>query len=178
MKMEKSILGVVLLLSVGPATAADWSAHGFLGSLGTDRLGGIGSSKSTLGVGVDFETPSIDASARFWRLAEKLDDDAGISPETGGTIEAGRRLGPWRAGVAVVQADGQRFNYASIGIHARHARLDWWVPLGGDSRFGLRAELRAPLAGGWTARIHYEYFGRQDPDIKISHVGMGIGRTF
>lgn len=170
---------LLMLLLIGLATAGDWRAQTFFGSLNTDRLGGTGSSKSTAGVAFDFNARDIAASVRVWRIAEKLDDDAGISPVSGGSIEASRRFsGPWRAGASVVQTDIQRFTYITLGMAVRDAGIDWLVPVTIESRFGLRARLRAPLSGGWFAQIHYEYVGRQDPDIKISNIGIGAGRSF
>ena len=165
------------LLLIALATASDLSVNGFTGGTNTDKLGGVGSSKSIGGVGVDVTGRKTHASVTLWHIAERLDDDAGISPRYGSTVEIGRRfMGPWRAGLLYSHTDANRFAHVAVGLASRHASVDWLVPID-DSRFGLRARLRAPLSGCWFAQAQYDYVGRQDPDIKISTIGLGIGRS-
>ncbi len=174
-----SILAVSLAIA-GQVHAADSviSVTPSIGSINTDRLGGIGSSKSTAGVDLNIDRRGYNFGARLWRIAERLDDDAGISPRSGGTADINLNLpGPWRVGGMVATADGYRFSYATAGLGSVHTDAALLVPLN-DARFGLRVRLRAPLSGGWHAQVHYEYTGRQDPDIKIVNVGLGIGKTF
>lgn len=176
MLIGASSVALLLLLIVGFASASDWGVSVFGGGISADKLGGVGSMKSSAGVGVDFTGRDVSASAAIWRITEKLDDDAGISPVHGGTIEASRRfMGSWRVGALYAWTDVDRFVHATIGLANRNASIDWLVPIN-DSRFGLRARLRAPISGCWFAQAQYEYLGRQDPDIKISSIGLGIGR--
>ena len=149
-----------------------------IGSINTDRLGGIGSSKSVAGIDLAIDRRDYIVGVRLWRIAEKLDDDAGISPVSGATVDIDWRWpGQWRTGLLLASADDNRFGYATAGVGSKHADAALLIPLN-DSRFGLRARLRAPLSGGWHAQAHYEYTGRQDPDIKIVNIGLGIGRSF
>lgn len=100
-------------------------------------------------------------------------------PQEGG---ASLRAAGWkcigeRGGGLLSTADDHRFAYATAGLQSKNADIDLLIPVN-DSRFGLRARLRSTFSAGWFAQIHYEYTGRQDPDIKIVNIGMGVGRTF
>ena len=178
MRIIENVLLASLLMWLVPATAADRaSIVPSIGSINTDRLGGIGSSKSVAGLDLAIDRHDYAISLWLWRLAEKLDDDVGVSPRSGGTIDINWKLpGPWRAGGMVATADRHRFAYATVGVGSTHADAALLIPVN-DSRFGLRVRLRAPLSGRWYAQTHYEYIGRQDPDIKIVNVGLGIGRS-
>ena len=170
-------LALITLVAIGSAADRATITHS-IGSINTDRLGGIGSSKSVAGIDLAIDRRDYIVGVRLWRIAEKLDDDAGISPVSGATVDIDWRWpGPWRTGLLLASADDNRFGYATAGVGSKHADAALLIPLN-DSRFGLRARLRAPLSGGWHAQAHYEYTGRQDPDIKIVNVGLGIGRSF
>ncbi len=169
---------MLLTVLVAIATADRASITPSIGSINTDRLGGIGSSKSVAGLDLAIDRRDYIVGVRLWRIAERLDDDAGISPVSGATIDIDWRWpGPWRTGLMLASADDNRFGYATAGVGSKYADAALLIPLN-DSRFGLRARLRAPLSGGWHAQVHYEYTGRQDPDIKIVNIGLGIGRRF
>lgn len=177
----KKLIAVLLFAVTTNAQALDtgkMSITPTIGSINTDHLGGIGSSKSVAGIDLAIQRRDYAVGIRLWHIAEKLDDDVGVSPRSGGTIDINWKLpGPWRAGGMVATADHHRFAYATAGIGSTHADAALLIPVN-DSRFGLRVRLRAPLAGGWYAQTHYEYTGRQDPDIKIINIGLGVGRSF
>ena len=176
----KKLLAVLLFAVTTGVHAMDDGKIGVtptIGSINTDRLGGIGSSKSVAGIDLAIDRRDYIVGVRLWRITERL-DDAGISPVSGATVDIDWRWpGPWRTGLMLASADDNRLGYATAGVGSKHADAALLIPLN-DSRFGLRARLRAPLSGGWHAQAHYEYTGRQDPDIKIVNIGLGIGRSF
>ncbi len=171
------LTALLLVALVGFSSAGDWSTTIFGGGISADKLGGVGSMKSSIGVDVGFAARDESASVMVWRIAEKLDDDIGISPVSGGTIAASRRIaGPWRLGALYAWTDVDRFAHATVGLGTKNANIDWLVPVN-DSRFGLRAQLLTPISRCWSAQVRYEYLGRQDPDIKLSTIGIGLRRS-
>lgn len=176
--MKLTLSALLMIASIAAASADRIAITPSIGSINTDRLGGIGSSKSVVGLDLAIDQRDYAIGARLWHIAERLDDDIGISPRSGATIDIDWNLpGPWRTGLMLASADSNRFGYVSVGIGSTDAGVALLVPVT-DARFGLRARLRAPLSAGWHAQAHYEYIGRQDPDIKIVNVGLGVGRSF
>ncbi len=174
--MTKGIITLLLLLLTIPVQAETRISMRF-GGISSDILGGNGGSKAMLETSLSTCKKFGCLDLTLWQITEPLDDDIGIVPESGYSLTATKKLGIWRLGAHRSVMDNWKENYIAAGIGGKHGAVLLLIP-SGNARYGTIVEINTPITKDWFISSRYSYTGRQDPDIKVSRIGFGIGRQF
>jgi len=175
---------VVMFALIGFAHAGDpvYQVEARVGGISSDNLGGIGGSKATADLAANVCFSYVCAGASVWSATEPMDDDVGIVPRKGYTLEATNNPSKILLyGVHYRQNDFFNQTSAMIGVSYGPIRLAVLAPLSssqGSGRTGFIGAIRAPLTKQLYAVAQFDYYGTQDPDTKVSQIGLGIGYTF
>lgn len=174
----------VLLAFAGFAHAGDpvYQVEARVGGISADNLGGIGGSKATADLAANVCFSYACAGASVWSVIEGMDDDVGIVPRKGYTLEVTNN--PSKVllyGVHYRQNDFFSQTSAMVGVSYGPVRMAVLVPVSssqGEGRTGFIGAIRAPLTKNLYAVAQFDYYGTQDPDTKVSQIGLGIGYTY
>jgi hypothetical protein len=150
------------------------------GGISSDNLGGIGGSKATAELSSNICFTYLCVGGSVWAVTEGMDDDIGIVPQNGFSLEV-TSSGFWLYGVQHRSNDFFSQTSGMLGVSHGPVRLAVLVPLStdrGTGRTGFTGVLRTPLTKKLYAVVQYDYYGTQDPDMKVSQVGLGVGYTF
>lgn len=153
----------ILVIASLPVPAAELDIGA--GGISSDKLGGVGGSKSVLAISAS-ACAGWCYAGRAWRVIEQMDDDAGIVPESGWSAEVST-AGPWFIGA---RYDG--LPNLMLGARFEDFEAALLVP-SSNGRFGFTSRLRTQ--GRQFGFLRYEYTGTQDPDTKDSLVVVGVG---
>lgn len=167
---NRLVTAAVCAALYAPALHAGVSVELGVGGISSDKLGGNGGSKSAVSVTVDACNRRACVAGTAWKILEPLDDDDGIVPETGASVDVSTP-GMYFVGARVDETAPA----ALLGIRMGGAQGALIVPTG-NSRFGFTATVRTQ--GRVYQFMRYTYTGTQDPDTKDSLVTMGIGINF
>lgn len=168
----------ILMAVTQAAPAADIGLT--VGGITSDRLSGIGGAKASSEVYVANCWRFACGKAAAWRVTEGMDDDKGLMPEHGYTLEL-TTPGRFMLGV---RRDADGFTYDSVVVGFRvngTIQAGLLLPFAssiGKPRHGVTAALSAPVRGRLSAVLAVDYLGIQDPDRKQSRVGVGLRYSF
>jgi len=175
-----TIISIAAALFAAPAHSVEVGVG--VGGVSADLIkGGTGGSKSATEVYVKECVSMVCGKVSAYRVAEPMDDDAGIVPASGYTASLTGRV--MKHGLIGYRYDdfGFRLQSAVVGLAAENVEAAFLIPLesnAGKGRVGFTANMRAPLTKSTAATFGFDWIGTEDPDIKVGKVMVGLSYRF